>query len=257
MMRSSIIWVLLSLSMSSTATAQYAADQYFDPNEMAAAREALWSGHGSQINSLVLGERLEHRSAGGNPMLVWEGQGWVGNDDHKLWIKTEGEYGTADSRFEDAELQALYSRAISPFWDIQLGLRHDFEPDPTRSYLTVGVQGLARYWFEIDAQLFLSDEGDLSARLEAEYELRLTQRLILQPRLEINSAFSDDTDRNLDAGLSSVDAGLRLRYEFRRTIAPYLGLSWNRVYGREADLLRSNNEDPGEISVLAGVRFWY
>ncbi|MEN7341318.1 MAG: copper resistance protein B [Pseudomonadota bacterium] len=251
-------WVLAAtlLLASGNTAAQNAADQMFDPEEMAKAREALWSSHGSQVNGLVLGERFEYRAAD-DPLLVWEGQGWIGTDDDKLWIKTEGEYETDDSRFEEFEVQALYSRAISPFWDLQIGIRHDFDPNPSRTYLTLGAQGLARYWFELDAQVFVSDRGKLSTRLEAEYELRFTQRLILQPRVEINAALSDDNDIGVSSGLSSVDAGLRLRYEFKRTLAPYVGIEWNRRYGAAAEAIEADNGDPSELSFVAGLRFWY
>lgn len=249
---------IAGLAFFSTAlVAQNAADQYFDPEEMAKARKVLKASHGAQVNSLILGERFEFHSNHGDPLAVWEGQGWIGNDEKKFWIKTEGEYAHEDSRFEEAEIQALYSRAISPFWDVQAGLRFDLEPDPSRSYLALGVQGLAPQWFELDTQLFLSDEGDISARIEVEYALRLTQRLILQPRVELNAAFSDDPEIGVGSGFSSVDAGLRLRYEVRREFAPYIGISWIRALGNTEDFVAAAGEDSSELSLVVGIRLWY
>ena len=224
---------------------------------MAEARNSLKSSHGSQISALFLGERLEYHSNDGDPLVVWEAQAWVGGDIQKLWFKTEGEYETDDGRFEEAEFQALYSRAVSSFWDLQAGVRYDIEPDPSRTYLVVGAQGLAPYWFELDGQLFLSDQGNLSARFEAEYEFRLAQRLLLQPRIELNGAFSDDEEIGVGSGLSTAEIGLRLRYEITREFAPYVGVSWNRAYGKTADFIRAEGEDSSQFSWVAGIRFWF
>ena len=160
---------------------------------------------------------------------IWDMQGWIGADLHKFWWKTEGEVDG-----DDAELQLLYSRAISPFWDLQLGLRHSLEPRPAENYAVIGLQGLAPQWFEIDLAAFVSDDGDLTARLEVEYDLLLTQRLILQPRVELDS----------ESKTSALD--LRVRYEIKREIAPYIGVSWTKTSGRE-----------DYISLVAGARFWF
>lgn len=237
--------------------AQNAADGYYDPAEMTEARDALKSSHGSQVNTLILVERLEYQSNDGDWLAAWEAQGWVGGDTQKLWFKTEGEYQAEEGRFEEAEVQALYSRAISPFWDLQAGVRHDIKPDPSRTYAVIGAQGLAPYWFEIDGQLFLSDEGNLSARLEAEYEFQLTQRLTLQPRIELNGAFSDDEEIGVGSGLSTAEAGLRLRYEISREFAPYIGISWNRAFGKTKDFIRAEGQDSDQFSWVAGIRFWF
>lgn len=241
----------------SPVRAQLAADQYYDPVEMAEARTKLKSGHGDQINTLVIGERVEYHSNDGEPLIVWEGQGWIGRDEHKLWLKTEGEVDINAGAFEEAELQALYSRAIKPFWDVQIGLRHDVKPTPSRSYFALGLQGLAPYWFEVDAALFLSDEGDVSTRVELEYEIRLTQRLILQPRIEINAAFSDDDELGIGAGLATGDFGLRLRYEIIREFAPYAGIAWSSAFGKTKKFRRAQNEETNQLSIVAGLRFWF
>lgn len=236
------------------ALAQQAADAYYDPDAMAKAREHLFEGHGAQINWLALGEEFEWTE---EDELALEAQGWIGGDIHKLWLKTEAEYSDSASTFEAIELQVLYSRAIHPFWDLQFGVRSDAEPGPSRQYATLGVQGLAPYLFEIDAALFLSDEGDVSARFEAEYELMLTQRLILQPKIELDLAASDDAATGVFAGLNHAEAALRLRYEFRREIAPYLGIVYESAYGDARDALRAANESASDTSLVAGIRVWF
>lgn len=220
------------------------------------ARAALQKSHGGQRALYMEGERFELQSHDGEPLLLWDGQGWFGGYRHRLWVKTEGEYVFAADEFEEAELQALYSRPITPFFDLQAGLRHDFEPDG-RSFAVIGAQGLAPYWFELDLAAFISEDGDVSARVEAEYDLLLTQRLILQPRTELNFAVQSVERAGVGSGLSTAEAGLRLRYEIRREFAPYLGVAWSRKTGETADFARAEGEGRGSVSVLAGVRFWY
>lgn len=252
-----LLTLMCVLPFASPLLAQHQADSYYDPAAMARAREELMHHHGSMLNYLILGERLENHFNDGEQATVWEAQGWVGRDTDKLWLKTEGEHDFDAGELEQAELQVLYSRAISPYWDLQAGLRHDFEPGPSRSHLAMGLQGLAPQWFEVDAAAFLDADGRLSARLEAEYDLRLTQRLFLQPRLELNHAFDAAPEAGLGRGIRGSELGLRLRYEFRREFAPYLGLAWEQAHGETADLLRRAGEDPSEFSVLLGLRFWY
>lgn len=237
--------------------AQNAADAYYDPEEMEAARAAIKAEHGTQQSSLLFLDRLEYQSRDGDPELLWDGQGWRGGDIEKFWFKTEGEYITEENRFGEAELQALYSRAVSPFWDVQLGLRHDIKPDPSRSYLVLGVQGLARYWFELDGAFFISHKGDVSIRVEAEYELRLTQQWILQPRVELNAALSEDDVIGMGSGVNNVEAGLRLRYEITRQIAPYAGVSWTESYGETVNFAQAEGEDRSQASFVTGIRLWF
>ncbi|MEL7537057.1 MAG: copper resistance protein B [Pseudomonadota bacterium] len=242
--------------MAAPALAQTAADDYYDPEEMAAARKQLYAGHGAQINSLILAEQFEWLN-NDDDALAWEAQAWVGGDINKFWFKTEGEYSTDESTFEAAEWQFLYSRAIHAFWDIQAGIRLDPEPGPARQYGVVSLQGLAPYWFEIDAALFLSDRGDLSARLEAEYELRLTQRLILQPKIELDLAASDDVATGVFSGLNTLEAGVRLRYEIRREFAPYIGVLHESALGDARDAVKAAGGDASDTMLIAGLRFWY
>lgn len=234
-----------------------AADAHYDRQAMAEARQQLQRGHGGMNMLYLQTERLEFRTNQGDPLLLWDAQAWYGGDIDKAWIKTEGEYRLDDGGFEEAELQALYSRAITAYFDLQVGLRHDFRPGPSRSFAVIGVQGLAPYWFEVDAAAFLSEDGDLSLRLELEQDLLLTQRLILAPRLELNIAFQDSPRQGIGRGLSGADAGIRLRYEFDRRFAPYIGISWSRKLGDTADFARAEGEDTGGASFVAGMRLWF
>ncbi|OFX00697.1 MAG: copper resistance protein CopB [Alphaproteobacteria bacterium RIFCSPHIGHO2_12_FULL_63_12] len=228
-----------------------------DPAATAAVRSHMQRHHGAGAISYVEGERLEYQTNDGDPVFLWDAQGYYGGYLNKLWIKTEGEYDFSADEFSDAEVQALYSRAIGSFWDVQMGVRHDFLPDEDRTYGVLGVQGLSPYLFEIDAAAFISGHGDVTARLEAEYEILLTQRLILQPRAELNLALQDVPALEIGSGLSAAEAGLRLRYEFRREFAPYVGVSWERRLGDTADFARAAGEDPQAVSFVAGVRLWF
>lgn len=206
------------------------------------------------LTMLVI-DQLEIRDTDGDNPLVWDAEGWVGKDLDKFWIKTEGEY--VDDRVEEMELQLLYSRAIAPFWDLQLGWRRDIRPDPDRDWVAFGVKGLAPYFFDIDAALFLGSAGRTAARLQAEYEVMLTQRLILTPELELNLYGKNDADTGIGSGFSNIEAGLRLRYEIRREFAPYVGVNWTRLYGNTADYARAEGEDIDDLHLVLGVRVWF
>ncbi|MGI9328343.1 MAG: copper resistance protein B [Pseudomonadales bacterium] len=253
-----MVRTLLLLSWLALAAATQAeVDVSHSAAEMAAARAAVKQHHGAQLHWMLLGERFELQTNEGDPAMVWEGQAWIGGDLQKFWLKSEAEYETEDTHLAELEIQALYSRAVTPFWDLQAGVRQDIKPKPSRSYGVIGLAGLAPYWFEVDAALFFSDESDVSVRLEAEYELRLTQRLLLQPRIELNGAFSADEEIGVGAGLGSVDFGLRLRYELAKEFAPYVGLRLSHALGDSADLRRAEGEDRNVFSLVAGVRFWF
>lgn len=228
-----------------------------DGHDAGGMREEARAHHGGETFVYLEGERLEYRSNGGDPVFLWDAQGWWGGDINKLWLKTEGEYDFRADAFEEAETQALWSRAIGPFFDAQAGVRHDFAPGGDRTFAVVGLQGLTPYLFEVDSALFVSGEGDVSARLEAEYELLLTQRLILQPRTELNFEFQDVPEYGLGSGLSTAEVGARLRYEVKREFAPYVGVSWERAVGDTADFARDAGEEPGSVSFVAGVRIWF
>jgi copper resistance protein B len=245
-----------------TANAQHDMREHgaVNPNEsagMVTARHMVQVHHGGGDFLYVQGDRFEYSSGDGNPHLLWDAQGWYGGDLHKLWVKTEGEVMLGGGKVEEAEIQALYSRAILPFFDLQAGVRHDFEHGPTRTYGVIGLQGLAPYMFEIDFASFVSNKGDVSARVELEYDLLITQRLIAQPRAELNFALQDVPEHGVGSGLSSADLGLRLRYEIAREFAPYIGVSWSRSIGNTEDFVRAEGGDPSTLSFVAGVRFWF
>jgi copper resistance protein B len=185
----------------------------------------------------------------------WEGEGWIGGDINRFVVKSEGE-GSRRDGLDAAEAQALYSHAIGPYFDLQAGVRQDFAPR-ARTYATVGFQGLAPYWFDVSGALFLSTEGELLGRVEGAYDLRLTQRLILQPRAALNFAAQDTAETRTGSGLSNAELGLRLRYESRREFAPYIGVSWDRKLGRTADFARVRGDDVGGASFVAGVRAFF
>lgn len=234
----------------------HAADLYFDPGAMAAARDLVHFEHGGMPVGMVIADRLEAGFGEGHDSYLWDVQGWYGGDINRVWWKSEGEGGFGED-LEHAEIQALYSRAVTPWWDVQAGVRADLGPRPRRSHLVLGVQGLAPYFFEIDAAAFVSDEGELTARVEAEYDLRLTQRLILQPRAEAVLSARDIPELAIGSGLSSVEIGARLRYELAREFAPYVGVEWSGGVGETRDLLRVRGDDPDEARIVVGIRAWY
>jgi copper resistance protein B len=204
----------------------------------------------------VLFDQLEYRVQDGEDIAAWDGQAWYGGDYNKIWFKTLGEVSGGDE-VEQAEVQLLYSRLIGYYWDFQGGVRYDFSPDPSRVYGVIGLQGLAPGYFELDLQGFVSEEGDVSARLEAEYDLLITQRLVLQPKAEVNVAVQRVPELGIGRGINDVELGLRLRYEFVREFAPYIGVSWERRLGETADFAREEGEDIDNLAFVAGVRFWY
>jgi copper resistance protein B len=237
------------------APTDHAADRVFDPVAMASARALLGAEHGGGTASKIMLNLGEVQLRDGETGYRWDGEAWIGGDLNRFVLKTEGE--AAEGDVEAAEVQALYSRAVSPYFDLQVGLRGDFEPTPRRTYFTVGFEGLAPYWFEIEGAAFLSSKGDLSARLEGTYDLRLTQRWILQPRAEVNLAAQDVPDIGVGSGVSNVELDLRLRYEVRREFAPYVGVSFERKFGGTADFARALGEDAEETSIVMGLRTWF
>ena len=236
---------------------RHAADAIWGEGAMAPARRQLARENGGMTTGMVLIERLEARfpTEGGDTGYVWDAQGWYGGDINRFVLKTEGE-GEFGGDLEDAEIQALYSRAIGPFFDLQAGVRFDPEP-ATRTHLVLGVQGLAPYMFHVDGALFLSDRGDLTARVEGEYDQKITQRLILQPRVEIEFAAQDIPERDIGAGITKVEPGLRLRYEIVREFAPYIGVEYEAKLGETADIARAAGEDPDGVKLLVGLRAWF
>ena len=232
----------------------FAADSVFDPAAMARARAQLQMEHGGSIISKVMLNLGELQVRDGENGYRWEGEAWVGGDLNRFVVKTEGEGG---DELESAEVQALYSRAVSPYFDLQAGLRQDFQSGPKRSYATLGFEGVAPYWFETSGAVFLSNKGELLGRLEGSYDLRLTQRWILQPRAEINLTGQDIPELALGSGVSNIELGLRLRYEIKREFAPYVGVSLDRKFGGTADYARALGKDDQATGFVIGVRAWF
>ena len=204
----------------------------------------------------LLVDRLEWtRARDGDNATAYEMQGWFGRDYDRLVIKAEGE--VAKGKLQETRTELLWGHAIATFWDTQLGVRYDSGEGPGRGWLAFGVQGLAPYWFEVDAAVYVGDKGRTAFRLGAEYELLLTQKLVLQPRIELNVYGKSDEARGIGSGLSETQAGLRLRYEFTRQFAPYIGVERASTFGQTADLARAEGEKTGETRWVAGARFWF
>ena len=232
------------------------ADGVYGPEAMREARRRVQDENGDIRYGLAMIDRLEWQDTGGDGTLAWDVQAYYGGDINKVWVKSEGDYSLTDDDVEEAEVQLLYSRAISPYFDLQAGIRQDFEPRG-RTHAVLGVQGLAPFLFELDAAAFLSADGDLTSRIETEYELLLTQRLILQPRAEIELAAQDIPELETGAGLVSLNAGLRLRYEIKREFAPYIGVEYQRSFGDTADYIEAAGGDAEGTALLIGIRAWY
>ena len=234
----------------------HAADAVYGSQPMAEARNALRVEHGSMRTYRLLIDQLEAQVRKGRDGYGWNAEAWYGGDINRLWLKSEGEGRFGESP-EHAEVQALFSHAIDPWWNLQAGVRHDFRPDPERTHLVLGIEGLAPYRFEIDAALFLSHKGDLTARFEAEYDQRLTGKLILQPRVELDLAAQKVPEIGIGGGLSEAEAGLRLRYELAPEFAPYVGVQYQRRFGETADFSRARGDDAGGWSFMVGARAWF
>ena len=232
-----------------------AADAIWGAEAMAASREDLRKTHGDFPVFWFQGDRFETQVRDSSDAYLWDFQGYYGGPTKRLWFKSEGE-GEWGAAPEDAEVQALYAKAFAPFWDVQAGIRHDIG-GPDTTHAVIGVQGLAPYMFEVDAALFLSTRGDVTARIEAEIDQRITQRLILQPRVEANLSAQDIPQLGVGAGLDQIEAGVRLRYEIRREFAPYVGIEQSWRTGAGADFARAGGEDPSVTSFLVGIRFWF
>ena len=210
---------------------------------------------------LLLVDNAEYQRAGGPTALRWDVLGWRGGDVHRFWFKSEGRRTGSSREGTEFELQALYGRLVAPFFDLQAGVRVDQRlrsgSSPARVYAVLGLQGLAPYQFDIEPTLFLSQKGQISGRLTVTYDFTLSQRLILQPRLETNLAVQRDERIGIGAGLNDAEAGLRLRYEVRRELAPYIGLTWKESFGATHRLTTAAGGDPAHFVVVAGARVWF
>ncbi|MBA3729955.1 MAG: copper resistance protein B [Sphingomonas sp.] len=233
-----------------------AADAVYGGDAMDMGRHHLNQFHGAQKLAQVMFNIAEAQFRKGRDGFEWDGEGWYGGDINRLWIKSEGE-GEFGRSIEKAEVQALYSRAVGPYFNLQGGVRYDFKPNPSRVYATFGFEGLAPSFFDVEGALFLSNKGELLARAEGYYDQRITQRLILQPRAELNFAAQDTRELGIGSGLSDAEVGLRLRYDIRREFAPYVGVQYRRAFGVTRRYLREAGEDSDGWSLLTGVRVWF
>ncbi|MET0778444.1 MAG: copper resistance protein B [Pseudomonas mandelii] len=223
-----------------------------------AAVYASPTGHGvhdTALNYYFLADKFEWQDADNGSALAWDLSGWIGGDIDRLWLRSEGE--RTNGKTEDAEIQALWGHAISPWWDVVSGVRQDFKPGAPQTWAAFGVQGMALYNFETEATAFIGEGGQTAARLEGDYDILLTNRLILQPTADLNFYGKNDPQRGIGSGLSNTEAGLRLRYEIRREFAPYIGVTWNRTYGKTADYANDEGEDRSEARLVLGVRLWF
>lgn len=191
----------------------------------------------------VMLDQLEWRDAPGGADLAWEAQGWYGGDYNKLWVKTEGERVAGVT--EGASVDLLGDRVIARWWDAQAGIRQDLGKGPARTWLALGLQGLAPYWLDVEATFYVGEEGRTALRLKTDYDLLLTQRLILQPHGELNFYGKADPERGVRSGLDDLELSLRLRYEIRRELAPYVGVGWFRRDARD------------EAELVAGLHVWF
>lgn len=218
--------------------------------------------HAKAAEPLIFGgvsfEKLEYRIADGDDKFVYDGDAFIGTDENKLRLRGEGEYVINEEAFEKLETQLLYQRPVSDFFDAKAGIRADTPEGDDRFFAVLGVQGLAPQWFHVDLDFFIGDEADPSLRFDGEYELLITNRLILIPSAEIEYAFSDNRDAGIGHGLASTEIGLRLSYDvWDRAFSPYIGVVWERLWANTADLARDEGEDINDWLFVIGARLMF
>ncbi len=211
--------------------------------------------HDSQVNGFLLFDQLEWHKNNDSDGFKWNVSGWLGGDIDRLWLRSEGE--TLQGKTESAEVQALWGHSLTPWWDMVAGVRQDFKPGKPQTWFAAGFQGMALYNLETELTAFAGEQGRTALRLEAEYDVLLTNRLILQPSFEANIYGKDDEERNTGKGLSSTELALRLRYEVQREFAPYVGVSWNQLYGNTANMAAREGDKDNEVRFLLGARMWF
>jgi copper resistance protein B len=210
--------------------------------------------HDKAINYHVLFDQFEAQLVHGEPGLRWDSRSWIGGDVYRVVVRTEGE--AVDGVLDAAEAQVLFSRALGPWWDVVAGVRFDMRPSPSHKWAAIGIQGLAPQFLDIQATAYVGESGHLAARFEVERDLLITQRIVLQPLLELSLAGRNDPDRGIGAGLSTGEVGFRLRYELRREIAPYAGIVWHKKLFGTGDFARGRGEDAGGWHLVWGLRWW-
>lgn len=210
--------------------------------------------HDGAINAMFLFDQLEWQGTDDGGANI-DYLSWIGGDRNRLWIRSEAE--SERGRLENAFVDVLWGRAIARWWDVVAGVRQDFRPGPSRTWVGAGMQGIAPYWFEVEATAYVGEGGRTHARFEVEYELLLTNRLILQPIVEAELYGKSDPERGLGAGLSAFETGVRMRYEFKREFAPYIGVTWNRKMFGTADFARAEGEQVSGARLAVGLRTWF
>ena len=200
--------------------------------------------------------QFEGRLGGGGDAFRWEGEAWAGTDENRLWLKTEGE-ATGAGRVSDGQQEAFYDRPISTYFDVQAGARYDLDSLPGRGWAAFGVEGLMPYFFNVSATVYASSGGHYGAKLMGSYDQLITNRLVLEPEAELNFYTKTDRPRLVGAGLSDVDAGLRLRYEISRKFAPYIGVAWEQRVGVSDRLARAAGDKPRAVRLALGIRQWF
>jgi copper resistance protein B len=211
--------------------------------------------HDSHNLASLLVDRLESVTTTGNAAMTYDLQAWLGKTYNHLLLRAEGEMQNGNS--ENARTELLWAHAISPYWDSHLGVRYDNGSGRNRGWLAFGVQGLAPYWLYTEATFYVNEQGRTAFRVELEYDVLITQRLILQPRMEANLYGKNDAAHILGNGLSNIEVGMRLRYEIRREFAPYIGVEWGSTVGNTANYARANGRAVEETRFVAGVHFWF
>lgn len=213
------------------------------------------TAHDDAIVTFILLDQLEWQDSDGSGTYAWDLSGWAGNDIHRLVVRSEGERSAGET--EEAELQLLAWRALGPWWNAVAGVRQDFKPGAPQTWAAIGLEGTVLYGLEAEATLYLGEGGQSAARLAAEYDILLTNRLILQPSAEINLYGKNDERRGYGAGLADAELGLRLRYEIRREFAPYLGVTWAKRYGETASFAAATGSDARDTRFVVGFRLWF
>ncbi|AVX93104.1 copper resistance protein B [Pseudomonas mandelii] len=245
-----------SMDGGATTTSRAPVPVLTDADRAAAFPDVAGHGvHDKKLNSFMLLDKFEYQDADNGSALAWDAKGWIGGDVDRLWLRSEGE--RTNGVTENAELSALWGHSIGPWWDVVTGVRQDFKPGSPQTWGALGIQGMALYNFEAEATAYIGENGQTAARLEGDYDILLTNRLILQPTAEANFYGKNDPQRGIGSGLANTEVGLRLRYEIVRQFAPYIGVSWSRSYGNTADLASDEGEDANEARFVAGIRMWF
>lgn len=210
--------------------------------------------HDDAAHGMLLVDQLEYAHGYGGNGPMWEAEAWYGNDNNKLWLRSEGE--VSRGRVDDGDIEALWNRPFAAFWSTQLGVRHDLGVGPHRDWVAFGVEGTAPYWVDLEATAYASESGRFAARVRAEYTVRFTQRWFLQPDLEINAYDKEDPMQRIGSGVSDAQLGLRLRYEFSRQFAPYIGVVWTRRFGAAAGFARDDQTPVFDRQFVFGMHIW-